>query len=356
MTTVQMTTPAISSAQSLAMGEAIRSKALSFAAKTGAAIDAVVIATADAKDIVSLTPVKLRAAMIANLSEDELNELPLPGSRWKNKDGTPNNNADIGEWKDPSKGPDAKPREISFYITWADGTPEGNRVVTELEYIKCVSTEGMRTDHIPAEWIAQYSGNPTAIKRRKKYLDGRRATVRKAYKDTVRLIWQFDMVNELKGCEAEVEDGESTVIVVNKAKPRSEWRVMSVGAFLKLNVQKALEQDGSYAALIATAERKKQPNPTPGAKPGLAVNAIATPDTLDKAMIMVHSYLDKCMSDKNGTDYGSLLKHLTGAGNGQSVLTLWGIKKELDTLFRIDALAVTAQRLEDDTNKATKAA
>lgn len=333
-----MTVTATTSLDRLAIGDAVRAKAMSYAAKTGTAIDLAVVTAADAKHEFSLGPIKLYNAMKANLSADELDNLPLPGQRWKDDNGNLSNNPDIAEWKDPSK-PDAKAKEISFYVVWADGTPHGADVVKELEWCSRAVDDKMKKDDIPAAWLTKYS-NPQDIKRRKTYLEGRRGTVRKAYKDGVRLIWQFDMVNELPGCTAELDDSghENTVIVSNKAAPKREWKVMTVGAFLKLNVAKASEQGGTYAALIGTAERKPAP---PAGTGELKVNAIATPETLDKAMLMVHSYLDKCMHAKTGADYAALLRHLNTEQGKQAILTMGGVKRSLDELFRMDTIRNT---------------
>lgn len=325
----------ITATQALDMGEAMRKKALGYAAKTGTAIDLAVVVAANAKHEFSLGPIKLYRAIIANLTVDERDELPQPGSRYKNEAGEAVNNADVCLWKDPSK-PDGKPKEISFYVVWSDGTPEGSHVVNELEWLSRVSTDGMKTDDIDKTWLAKYVGNTTAIKKRKKYLEGRRATVRKSYKDSVRLMWQLDMVNELDGCVCELgDDDDNVVIVSNKHKPKIEWRLYSVGAFLKLDPLKASEGDGSYASLIATAERA--PQQPPGKAP-LALNAIATPETSDKVATVWHSYLDKAMSNRGSAEYAALLKHLTSDGGKQAVLTIGDIHAQLGALLRIDTI------------------
>src|SRR5882672_4992170 len=133
----------VTTQQALTIGEAVRSKALGYAAKTGTAIDLVVVGGADAKEQFKLTPITLKTAIEANLSQEEIEGLPLPGSRW-NDGGIANNNCDIFQWKDPSKDQDSKPREVSFYVTWADGTPEGARVVKEIDYCKRIGKENMK--------------------------------------------------------------------------------------------------------------------------------------------------------------------------------------------------------------------
>lgn len=332
------------------IGNAMRAKALSFASKTGTAIDLAVVTAANAKHEFSLGPIKLYQAIKATLTEEEVQELPLPGSKWNEPAGTLNNNADICQWKDPAK-PDGKAKEISFYVVWADGTPEGSNVVKELEWCGRIGKDNMRTDDIDKAWMARYASNPTLLGKRVKYLSSRRATVRKAYKDAVRLLWQVDMVNELAGCTAELDDSgeENTVIVSNKHKPKQEWKLYTVGAFLKLNPAEASESDGSYAALEATAKREPK-TPETG---GLKLNAVATPETSDKVAVVWDSYLDKCMSAKNGADYAALLKHLTGDSGKQAILTMGGIRDKLNALFKMDAIS---SRYDIEREKIAKAA
>lgn len=329
-----------------AIGDAMRSKALGVAAKTGKALDDIVIRAANAKHEFSLAPISLRAAIRSNMTEAEIDELPMPGERWKDDKGNLSNNPDICQWKDPTK-PDGKPKEISFYVVWADNTPEGQVVVRELDWCSRAASENMRTDDIPADWMKRYASNPTDLKKRKKYLEGRRATVRKAYKDAVRLDWQVTLVNGLDGCGCEVGEGDdNTVTVFNAKKPRGEWKVYSVGAFLKLKPVLAAKAGGSYAALEATAERApKQPDPAKGPVK-LAANDIKTVAIADNVAVAFDTWLDKCMSDKGGSEYAALLKHLTHAGGATSAATLNGIRTKLNTLFTIDALAVIAEREE----------
>lgn len=335
---------------SLAIGDGVRSKALAFAAKTGPSIDMIVQAAANAKHEFSLAPINLYRAIMANLSEEDREALPMPGMRWKDaKTGSVNNNPDVAEWQDPSK-PDSKPKEISFYVIWADGTPEGQHVVTELEWCNRVSDDKMKRDGIPAEWLAKYDANPMETKKRKKFLEGRRGTVRKAYKDAVRLLWQLDMVNELQGCIAELgADDDNTVEVANKAAPRREWKLYSVGSFLKLNVVKANAAGGTYAALTATAERKREPggNAAKGKVFNVdGANAVKTPAQADIVSVALSNYLDRAFGDMNGSDYSALLKHVTGPGGAQSAHTLMSIKKQLDKLFRMDNVRAIAEREE----------
>lgn len=338
----------VTTEQALSIGEAVHAKAMGYAHKTGTAIDLVVVVGADAKREYKLTPNKLKKAIEANLTREEIDGLPLPGSRW-NDGGVANNNCDVFQWKDPSKDGDTKPREVSFYVTWADNTPEGANVCREIEYCKRLSQKNARLDDIPQAWQDEYS-NPQLVDDRLKYLEGRRVTIRSAYKEAVKLIWQMDMVNELTvfqmvdgqptktiigGCKATLEDGTDEVLLEDRASKKN-WKHYSIGAFLRLNPKAALEQGGSYSALKAT---EKRPPKAPAPKTGtLTLNTIQTPETMDKVGVVFHSYLDKTLAATGSADYALLLKHLTGDAGKQSILTLGGIRDSLNKLFRMDTI------------------
>lgn len=342
----------MTNAAKLAIGDSVRALALSYARKTGVAIDTVVLGSADAKHEFSLAPIKLYHAIKNNLTAEDVDALPRPGSKF-NDDGMENQLPDIAEWKDPSK-PDGKAKEISFYVTWSDNTPEGARVVTELDYISRLSSENMKTDDIPKAFKDKYC-NPQLLKKHKKYLDGRRATIRKQYKDAVRLIWQLDMVNDLDGCGAELDEDqtENTVRVFNKAKPLGEYKFYSIGAFLKLDPLKASETDGSYAALELTAKRGTAEDATPGTKPGtLALNSVRTPESSDKVAVVWHSYLHEAMNDRKGDKYAALIRHLTSDAGRQAVLTMAGIRDCLNGIFAMDQIKTIADIEKDKLAKA----
>lgn len=358
-------TNTVTTEQALTIGNAVHAKALGYAAKTGTAIDLVMVTGADAKDLYKLTPINLMNAIRSNLTADEVDGLPLPGSRW-NDGGVANNNCDIFQYKDPSASSDAKPKEVSFYVAWSDNTPEGRNVCQELDYCKRIFKTGMRTDDIPEAWKAKYD-NPHASELREKYLSGRRDTIRGAYKEAVKLIWQMDMVNELEtftpklndkgeqiigndgkpvlektgGCSCHTEGNE---VIVEDPTKRNSWKPYSVGAFLRLNPKHAAEQGGSFAALKATEKRPPKTPVTPGTP---ALNSVQTPDTMDKVGVLLHSYLDKCMVNPGSVDYAALLRHLTGDSGKQSILTLGGIMEDIQKIFRMDAI-----RAVYDTEKA----
>jgi len=335
-------------------------RALSYAAKTGTEIDLVAVTGADAKHTLKMTPGRLRSAIIANMSEEEVDGLPYPGSRYKNPDGSANNNPDIYLWKDPSKGPDAKEREVSFYVDWADNTPEGRNVTREIEWCKRIGKDNMKIDDIPQKWQDEYS-NPQLVDDRLKYLESRRQTIRAAYKEAVRLIWQLDMVNDLivfdpddvankvaepkviGGCIATIDKDGTTVLVEDRAE-RKNWKHYSVGSFLKLDVKKALEGGSTYHALKATEKRDGATgaDKTKG-KTGvdaLPLNAVQTPATSDKIAAIWLSYLDKALNNRAAPEYAAFLKHLSE--QKQATLTLATIRDRLNTLFRIDTLQAIA--------------
>lgn len=338
----------VTTKEALSIGKAIHSLALSYAAKTGTAIDLVVVTGANAKDEFKLTSNRLKASIEANLSQEEIDGLPLPGSRW-NDGGIANQTCDIFQWRDPSKDQDSKPREVSFYVTWADNTPEGRNVCREIDWCKRINKENMKIDDIPQTWQDTFN-DPQKIADRLAYLEGRRVTIRAAYKEAVKLIWWMDAVNELTGCKATMSADGAQVLVENKADPKGGWKYYSVGAFLRLNPKQAAEQLGSYAALKATEKRDPKSKKKETGVP--ALNSVQTPETMDKVGVVFHSYLDKTLANTGAADYALLLKHLTGDAGRQSILTLGGIKECIDKLFRMDTIRAVYDSEKEKLSKA----
>lgn len=326
------------------IGNAQYSKALALAHRDTVELNSAMIAVAKAKDEFSGAPIKLMVAMLTELPEEEIEALPRVGSEAKDTD-----NPDIFKWKDPQS--DTKEKDVSFYVVWADNTAEGIKTNTELGWISCLNDPEKKRDHIPAEFIERYGINPELRKSRKKYLETRRGTIRSCYKKAVQVIHQFEAVNELKGCEAKTVAGDEPGTYTNQIKVKSTvegsdaYEYYSVGSFLKLNAAKAAEQGGTVAALQATVAR--DPKAKKGDKAVPALNSIETPETMDKVLTAVHSYLDKVWSGKQGVDYANLLKYLTGPGGGSAIETLGDIRSILDQLFRMDKIAFIYAKIKD---------
>lgn len=322
----------------LQIGEAQHKLAMEFAAITSPELDAAMVAVAKAKDEFSGAPIRLMFSLLSTMPEDKIDLLPRIGSRFADT-----NNPEIFIWKDPSK-EGATEKEVSFYVVWADNTPEGTRVVTELDWLARLSSDNMVITDIPAPFKAKYP-NPEARNRYKKYLNGRRGTIRAAYKNAIKLMHQFDAVNELALVKAVTIPGtepgtfENVVKVQSKVVGREtmDYEHYSVGSFLKLNAAKAAEGGGTLEALKATVARDtgKGKDKEKGV-PALA--SINTPETSDKVAIAWHSYLDKAWQDKAGDEYRALLKQLTGPGGASSVVTLGGIRNILNSLFKMDKI------------------
>lgn len=322
------------------LGEAQFKKAVALASKTTPELTAAMDAINKAKDEFSGAPIKLMLALLHELPEEEVNALPRIDSTAAETD-----NPDLFMWKDPSS--DAKPKEVSFYTVWPDSTPAGVKVIQELGWISCLSDPEKKRDHIPQEYKDKYS-TPEARKGRKKYLIGKRGTVRAQHKQAVRLMHQFDAVNELAGCQATTMPGDepdtySTLIKVQSTvagRESMDVEHFTVGAFLKLKVAAAAEHGGTLAALQATVARDTTKNK--GVKPeaGIpALDGIKTPETSDRVATAWHSYLDHIITDKRGQDYAAFLKFLTGPGGASAVETLGDIRACLDDIFKIDGVS-----------------
>lgn len=330
------------------IGEAQHSKALALAHKDTRGLTAAMLAVARAKDEFTGAPIKLMIAMMNELDDETLDSLPRIGSTSEETD-----NPDKFMWKDPAS--DGKEKEMSFYVVWSDNTTEGTKVIEELAWLACLNDKDKKTDHIPEEYKERYS-SPESRKARKKYLEGRRNTIRGSYKKAVQLMHQFDAINELSGVTATTLPGaepgtyENIIKVASTVTGREtlDYEHFTVGQFLKLNAAAAAEHGGSFAAVKNTVTRapKKKAGVTP--ETGIpALTGVKTPETLDKVMTAAHMYLEGIWQDKKGVEYAHLLKFLTGPGGASAVETLGDIKGILDQLFRMEKIAFIYAKTAD---------
>lgn len=338
-----------------AIGEAMHKRALSFANQTPAAVDEAVTRQADIAEEKSTAPIILMMHMLKNIPEDQLNELPKIGSRIADS-----NNPDIFIWRDPSKDNDDG-KEVSFYVVWADNTPQGRQVVQELDWLKRLGDDNMTKNGIPQDYQDRYS-NAQLIEQRKRKMENRRKSVRNAYKTAVKLMHKFDAVNELAHVAAIVEPGpvegtfEPDILVHSTVEGRrlKDYKHFSVSNFLKLNPAKAAEGGGTLTALKNTIARDTGGGKGKGKQqPGIpAVASIETPQTADTVAVAFDTYLDKAWSDKKGDIYAQFIKHLTGPGGQQSVHTLGSIRKKLNDLFRMDKVQAIYDKAEEEMSEA----
>lgn len=334
------------------IGNAQHAKALALAHMNTTALNSAMIAVAKAKDEFTGAPVKLMVAMLSELGDETIDSLPRVGSKPNETD-----NPDIFPWKDPSK--EGKEKDVSFYVVWSDNTPIGIETVTELGYLSCLNDIEKKRDHIPAEFVEKYGRNPELRASRKKYLEGRRGTIRASYKKAIQLMHQFDAVNELAGVEATTVPGDepgtysNQIKVKTKIEGRDEYEYYTVGSFLKLNAAKAAEQGGTLAALQATVARDTKKKGSTTVAAGIpALNSIKTPETLDTVLTAVHSYVDGVFQDKKSDGYQALLKFLVGPGGASAVETIGDLNRQLGELMKMDHIQFIYQKTKDAQHKA----
>ncbi len=313
-------------------------------------LNSAAIIAANAKDEFSGAPIKLYVAMLEDLDDTTIDSLPIVDSEG-------GNNPDLFMWKDPNS--DAKEKQVSFYTIWTDNTPEGLKVLEEMRWLKALGDPEMRDDDIPDDYKAKYDG-PAKRESRKKYLIGRRTTIRNCYKRAVQLMHQLDAINELAGVTAKLiknADGtgyENFIHVFTKVEDRRTVDTMhlTVSQLLKLKPAAIAEHGGTFAALKASIVRKKK-GEGPAKETGIpALASINTGETLDKVLTAAHHYLDHIVTDKKGKDYGSFLKFLTGPGGAAAVETLGDLRDCIDDIFKIDKVAyIYAKTKEDAFNK-----
>jgi hypothetical protein len=322
-------------------GEALAAVARGLAAKvTDVTEDAIEIA-AKGKEDWQGGPIAVLAGLQSDFG-DELNDFPEPDSD------TGNNPDKFKMEVTDTSGKTAK-RDTSFYLLFADNTKAGQAIQTELAYLKRANNLEAIKDGIPAHILSM---SPSERDDRIKFLDGRRATVRSAYKKAMRLYFQFVAIGELTvmvgkdgkvnanpelntigkagtvGCDfiyGKDEEGNDTDVINSpapiviweqpgcnakgEARPITKSVKVSIGKFLNFDAKKALENGGTYAALLKTIERA--PKKADGT-PIVEEQRIETVDTFTKRFVEVARFMDEMQSAENPKELGklyNLLRH-----------------------------------------------
>lgn len=326
-------------------GQTSKSHAIALANVDAPLLDTALETVLQAKQEWDGSKMTLMFAMSETYTAEQIAEFPVIMTP-PNKSG---NNPEVFK-VDIEKNGNRSTVSVNFYHQFADNTKVGKAVNKELDYLSRLSSENARIDDIPQEFQDAYPGYETR-RIRQEFLKTRRNSIRAAYKGAVKLIQQFQRVNSLEfveACEIPKVDGkgfENLVKVSSNVEGREalDVELYSIGAFLKLDADKARENGGTYAALKGTVVRegsRGQGNKEEAGIPKLA--SIETPETFDKVMVAVHSYLDSIWSDKKGTQYAALLASLNPKskdGLGESrIETLGDLHAMLGDLLKMDAI------------------
>jgi len=316
-------------------GDALSANAAKLATLVGDECNSVIKQMADAKEVLDLGQFRLLFALQSDFDQEVLDGFPVPDSEE-------GNNPD--HFKADKIGADGKVTKAwtTFYTIFADGTKAGTEINSTIEMIKRLDVANAMKDDIPQ---SLRDLDPHERVNALNYWTGRRNTLRQAYKKAMKLYFQFAAVNNFPGVKAEPmwmegrgpddnhADGleiENTTkpiqvwIPSTDGKPIKKWEALSVGAFMKLNVKKAIEKGGTFQALIDSGIVPKA-KPGTGSKsdnPNAKAVTIATLPTLRDVFAEVHRFVTTIQDDKTHAEYGKLLKMVNEKDNDEEVTAI----------------------------------
>jgi hypothetical protein len=350
-------------------GDALAANAIKMAASVGPESNAVIQQMADAKEVLDLGRFRLLFALQSDFDQEMLDGFPVPDSEE-------GNNPD--HFKVDKIGADGKTSKAwtTFYTVLADNTVMGTDILSNIEMLQRLSNPQALKDDISDELKAL---DPHARENKLNYWIGRRGTLRKAYKEAMRLYFQFAAVNNFPGIKAEPmwmdgrspddehADGleiENTTkpiqvwLVPEEGKPIKKWEALSVSAFMKLNVKKAIEKGATFTSLMESGI-------VPKAKPGTGATAAAgqnekklrieTLPTMRDVVAEFHRFVDTITRDKTQAEYGKLLKMVNEKDNDEEVTALVELSDFLNMLRKDAGLDKRYVKIQSATPELAKA-
>jgi len=277
---------------------------------------------------------------------DELDSMPRPDSDTGNV-------RDVFEIEVTDNGKTTK-KEATFWNIFADNTPLGKEIITELAEVKRALNTNANQSGIRDEVSNM---NPQELTVREAYLSGRKATNRNAIKKAASLYFQFCDVKALPYVDAapawEGEAGGPVMATAkpilvwqpNGDKPPVKWAYFGIGAFLKLKPRVAAEKGGNYDALVATG--KKGTN----AESGDNGHTIKTIETGVKTLVEIHRWMDEIENDKNSAEIGKLMKVINHKDADELAVAIVELSNYLNDLRKgcgLDARYVKLQQSGSD--------
>lgn len=334
-------------------GDALSANAIKLAGDVGDESNAVIAQMADAKEVLDLGRFRLLFAMQNDFEAEQLDGFPVP-------DTEEGNNPDHFKADKLNADGTTSKAWTTFYTVFADNTVMGRTILSSIEMLERLGNPQAIKDDIPAELKAL---DPHARENKLNYWKGRRGTLRKAYKEAMKLYFQFNAVNNFPGIKAEPmwavgrgpddehADGleiENTTkpiqvwLIPAEGKPVAKWEALSVSAFMKLNVKKAIEKGGTFAALIESGIVPKVKKPgataTSGGQTGNNAAAtklrIETAPTLLDTIIETHRAMTAMLEDKQAVEYGKLLKSVNLKDTDETVTAMVELRNYLNDLCR----------------------
>ena len=349
-------------------GEGLSTLAQSFAARVSVETENAVDTAVTGKEDWQGGPITVRAGLLRDFGK-ELSGFAVPNSKS-------GNNPDKYKMAVTDNDGKTAMRPTSFYLQFVRATPAGKVIMEEIAFLKRANAIDTVKDGIPETILAMTTDGRGD---RLTYLANRINTMMQSYKKAMLLHFQCIRFDEL-AVRVDVtgnvnedatqnvrykqgtvgwsfifetnDEGEDTETVINSPAPIMIWeragyetgtgeprvvknrQKVSIGAFLKFNVDHAIKHGSTYKALLATVARKpKQPA-------GQAVKGDTKTETVDQFVgRFVESF--RYLSEINqATDPAALVKLQTllktdarKADGGELVVAVVEYKNWLDDII-----------------------
>jgi len=252
----------------------------------------------------------------------------------------------------------SKPGQGDWYYDLLDGTTEGKRIVAALESIKAAK-KGETGKHILPEHAA-IVGDEIKLTTMKTALESKRTFRKSAIIRVVNLVQSMHRINN------ETEMGVELITVDNKPegepvhspkllyvynkKDQKQFRILTIGQLLALDVTKAKADGGTYNAVVGTTGRQ----PKGAGKEAVTVPEIDKVGLFDEWSAVGATFFDKLIGDAKATN--QLLTHLNSAGTDDLLLSLNRIALGIDGFLSKPGISKRLSELLAEDKKSSKAA
>jgi hypothetical protein len=329
-------------------GDALAEHARALGAKAGKNTDAAIGLVCKAKEDWEGGPFKVLFGLKMDFTDEQLDEFAVPDSD------TGNNPDEFKVYKEDAKGK-RKLVQSNFYVNFADGTPAGQTLLSRIEWTERAGDKNMIKDDIPDD-IRDMSSDERDV--HLKFLNGRRGTIRKAYKKAMALYFKNAEVNAYPGvkCEPiwvkgkapedvdmdkgelpEVENTPEPIrvwLIPDKDKngnprPIAKHETFSISAFLRLNIGKAIEKGGTFQSLIESGATKKAPGG--GANSNNGDGFVVK--TLEKGVAVIaelHRWMEEITTASDKVEIGKLYKLLNTKDNDELIVAVVELRNALN--------------------------
>lgn len=277
----------------------------------------------DANQEVKVGPLVMRNHLIRVLG-DKFPELPVPGSEG-------GNNPD----KYPVPGKKAKGSVVKDLFS---ELPPGKALLTDLDGISKALVSSTET---PAKWKApKFEGGMVQLKKTQAKLKQRYSAGLRVVSTAIAFEFQWQKLQEFASVKSELSDDpndpQTYPVAIFNVKKMTEFKVMSIGAFLSLDLDAAAEKGGSYTDVTETTRR--------GAYDDESDEGIKNFDEFEERVTDVTNFLEKLMGDK--AMQTALYRRLNDPAADHLIATIFALSAELDKITSKDGLAARAAKIE----------